>query len=458
MNAQYQKALEVKESRESGRDHYSLTDNTNKLHEMVYDYTNQCIQCGYCLPACPTYESMGKESASPRGRINLVKMAAEGKIDISKHLAEPIDLCLGCRACEVACPVNVPYGHILESTKKVIADTKVESNQKVKGDKVKELILSQMFPYPKRMKTLGNLYWLYQETGMRKLVQKSKIMNRISKPMAELEKVLPPLESPTKRMKWGAVIPAKGKTKARVAFFAGCITDAMLYKTNRYTIELLTLIGCEVIIPEKQSCCGALHAHQGLSSQAKELAKKNIQAFEKTGAEYYINNAGGCGAMLSEYNHLFEGDEDWQDRASTFSRLSMDISQLLVKLGPLPFKNKWKGIITYQDSCHLRNVQGVKNEPRILLNSIPGATYVELSSSDSCCASGGIYNILHFEESMKIVDKKMEDVTETKATTLVTTNPGCLLQMRLGIERQGHSQVIRGLHLVDVLAEACGLT
>jgi glycolate oxidase iron-sulfur subunit len=458
MNAQYEKAIETRKRRENENQVISLTANSKKLHEMAYDYTNQCIQCGYCLPACPTYESMGKESASPRGRINLVKMAAEGKIDITKHLAEPIDFCLGCRACEIACPVNVPYGHILESAKTVIADEQVQSSQRVKGQKMKEVILTQMFPYPKRMRTLGNLYWFYQKTGMRKLFQKSKLMNKVSEPMAQLEKVLPSLEAPNKRTKWGTVFPAKGETKARVAFFAGCLADAMLYKTNRYTIELLTLVGCEVIIPETQNCCGALHAHQGMAVQAKELARKNIQAFEETGADFYINNAGGCGAMLSEYGHILGEDDEWRERASVFSSLSMDISQLLVKFGPLPFKKEWNGIITYQDSCHLRNVQGVDKEPRLLLNAIPGATYVELPSSDSCCASGGIYNILHFDESMKIVDKKMADVNQTKATTIVTTNPGCLLQMRLGIDRQGQSQSIRGLHLVDVLAEACGLS
>jgi glycolate oxidase iron-sulfur subunit len=434
-----------------------------KLYDLSYDATNQCVQCGYCLPACPTYESMGKESASPRGRINLVKMAAEGKIDIQEHLAEPIDLCLGCRACEVACPVGVPYGHILEAAKEVIADTeaaqerKAAKRQSIWADKLKKTILTQLFPYPGRLRALGNLVWVYQKLGMDKVIRKIKIIDKISKPMAQFEKVLPPLESPWKRHAWGVIIPAKGETKARVAFFSGCIMDAMMHRTNRLTIELLTLAGCEVVIPDQQKCCGALHAHQGLRDQAQELAKSNISAFEQSGADYYINNAGGCGAILREYDHLLADDKEWSHRAQQFVSKSKDISEVLVMYGPLPFKKEWNGIITYQDSCHLRNVQGVHKQPRELLHTIPGATFVEMEGSDRCCASGGIYNILHFKESMEILDDKMNKVKDTNATTIVSGNPGCLLQMKLGVERSGCSEQIKAMHLVEILAEACGM-
>ncbi|WP_338148645.1 (Fe-S)-binding protein [Brevibacillus humidisoli] len=230
-----------------------------------------------------------------------------------------------------------------------------------------------------------------------------------------------------------------------------------MHQTNRYSIELLSLIGCEVIIPEGQNCCGALHAHQGLTDQAKELAKANIEAFVQLGADYYINNAGGCGAILREYDHLLADEAEWAERAKEFVAKSRDITEVLVEYGPLPFSKPWEGIITYQDSCHLRNVQGVVKPPRQLLQSIPGASYVELEGSESCCASGGIYNLLHFEESMKILDAKMDNVRDTKATTIVTTNPGCLLQMKLGVEREERSENLRALHIVEVLAEACGI-
>jgi glycolate oxidase iron-sulfur subunit len=431
---------------------------SQKLRQLSYDDANKCVQCGYCLPVCPTYESMGKESQSPRGRINLVKMAAEGKVDILQDLAEPIDLCLGCRACEVACPVNVPYGSIYEAAKEVIAEQqKVERNDSKSKTKFRDITLNHLFPQHKRLRAVGNMVWVYQKSGLRKLVQKTKILNKISEPMGQFEKVLPKLESPLKRYKFGGKYSARGEKKAKIAFFPGCIMDAVLYKTNRLTIELLQAIGCEVVIPKQQSCCGALHAHQGQTEEARKLAKANIQAFEASGADYYINNAGGCGAMLREYDHLLKDEPDWIVRAKAFVNKSKDITELLVELGPLPFKKDWEGIITYQDSCHLRNVQGVIEQPRKLLRSIPGASFVEMEGSDRCCASGGIYNLLHFDESMEILDKKMKNAKNTNATTIVTTNPGCLLQMRLGVERSGLGDQVQALHIVEVLAEACGI-
>ncbi|RFU68131.1 (Fe-S)-binding protein [Peribacillus saganii] len=426
-----------------------------KLFNTTYDWTNQCVQCGYCLPSCPTYASMGKETASPRGRINLVKMAAEGKIDIAKDLAEPIDLCLGCRACEVACPVDVPYGHILEAAKEVIADT--QRNKKQPAAMVKNLALRHLFPYPKRMKTIGSFVWMYQKTGMNKVAQKTNIIQKISEPLAQLEKIVPAVESPSERIKEGTVYPAKGETKTRVAFFSGCIMDAVMGRINRLTIELLTSVGCEVVIPKRQNCCGALHAHQGDTEKAKELAIANISAFLESGADYYINNAGGCGAALAEYDHLLRNETDWADSAKEFVQRSKDVSQILVQFGPLPFKKEWNGIITYQDSCHLRNVQKVQNEPRILLNSIPGASFIEMEGADTCCASGGIYNLLHFDESMKILDEKMEKADQTNAAAIITANPGCQMQMSLGIQRKGCSGEMKSMHIVEILAEVCGI-
>lgn len=432
---------------------------TLKLYELSYEAANKCVQCGYCLPACPTYESMGKESQSPRGRINLVKMAAEGKIDLQKDLADPIDLCLGCRACEVACPVNVPYGDIYEAAKEVITLQKKEEKQNKQATAaVRDRLLQHVFPSNRRLRTVGNFVWLYERTGLNKLVRKTKLIEKISEPIAQFEKIVPKLESPKKRYRFGQTFPARTEKKLTVAFFPGCIMDAVMSKINRLTIELLQSIGCDVIIPKRQNCCGALHAHQGMKIDVKELAKANIEAFEASNADYYVNNAGGCGAMLREYDKRFKDDSDWEERAERFVNKTRDITEVLVELGPLPVKKDWNGTITYQDSCHLRNVQGVSDEPRELLRSLPGATFIEMQESDRCCASGGIYNLLHFDESMKIVDRKMEKVNHTKAETIVTTNPGCLLQMRLGVQRSElDEEGVQALHIVEVLAEACGL-
>lgn len=229
--------------------------------------------------------------------------------------------------------------------------------------------------------------------------------------------------------------------------------DEVFHGINRLTVELLRQTGWEVIIPENQRCCGALHAHQGMREEAKQLAKANIRAFEASGAEIYVNNAGGCGAMLREYDRLLHDETKWRERATRFVEKTRDISEVLARSGLPACRKEWEGGIVYQDSCHLRNVQKIAEEPRQLLRSIPGAVYVEMAGADRCCGSGGIYNLLHFEESMKILDDKMKEVLKTGAKTIVTVNPGCHLQMRLGVKRMEATDRIRVRHLVEVLSE-----
>lgn len=429
------------------------------LHDLSYEAANMCIQCGYCLPVCPTFQTMGKESHSPRGRINLVKVAAEGKIDVRTDLASSIDLCLGCRACEVACPINVPYGKIYESAKEVMAirqkDERLAKGKR--GNTFQNAVLHHLFPHKKRLRLVGNALWFYQKMGVNKLVRKIGVMDKLSKSMGQFEKTLPQIDSPFKRYKFGKIYPAIGRKKMTVAFFSGCIMDAVMSRMNRLTIELLQHGGCEVVIPKQQNCCGALHAHQGLMCEARELARANIEAFESTSAVYFINNAGGCGAMFREYDQLFKDDLEMLERARSFVKRTRDISEVLGELGPLPFKKEFNKIVTYQDSCHLRNVQGVNSEPRELIRSIPGITYIEMVRSSDCCGSGGIYNLLHFDESMEILDDKMKNVSNTKANVIVSSNPGCLLQMRLGVERSNLANDTEVLHLVELLAEACAI-
>lgn len=420
---------------------------------LAYDLTFDCVQCGYCLPVCPTYESMEKETHSPRGRINLVKKAAEGKIDLAQ-LAEPIDLCLGCRNCEEICPTNVQYGAIWESVKTVIEQ---ERHRPVPVKAFRAFLFQTVFPRRAMLRLMGDTVWLYQRSGLRRIVHKWGILKRLPNHMRAFEAILPPVESPKRRReRTRQRTAAHGQAKGTVAFFTGCIMDEMFHRTNRRTEQLLARAGYDVVVPLEQTCCGALHSHAGERNAAKELAKRNIAAFEATGADYIVDNAGGCGAMLSEYGKLLADDPEWRERAKDFARRVRDVSQLLVG-HEWTWRKPIDEVVTYQRSCHMTNVQNVTEEPIALLKSIPGVTYREMAHPEQCCGSAGIYNVIHFDEATAILDTKMARTRETEATTIVTTNPGCLLQMTLGVEREGMGDQVRVVHLVDLMAEALGL-
>jgi Fe-S oxidoreductase len=420
--------------------------------KLNYDATFSCIQCGSCLPACPTYKTMGTETQSPRGRINLVKMAAEGKITLDQ-LKGPIDLCLGCRACERVCPTNVAYGKILESAKEALH----EHEQPTSVKKFQEnMYYNQVFPKKKVMGAGTNLLWFYQKSGLRRLAEKTGLNHLLPESLSTFEEILPSVSSPSRRHRRSSRIEPKQVPRYKVGFFTGCIMDALFDRINDLGMQLLAAGGCTVVAVEGQTCCGALHNHGGRVLQARELAKQNIQAFEQEAFDYVINTAGGCGAMLREYPGLFPDDDPWKPRAEAFAAHSIDISVLLARLD-LPIEKEIRKRVTYQPSCHMTNVQKVVDEPRQLIRRIEGIDFQELDNPDFCCGSAGIYNVVHFDESMKILDIKMADVKAVDPELIVTTNPGCLLQMKAGIEREGLQDHIQAIHLVELLAEACGL-
>ncbi|MFT4412299.1 (Fe-S)-binding protein [Fredinandcohnia humi] len=412
-----------------------------------------CMRCGFCLPTCPTYiESGFQESHSPRGRIALMKAVVDGLIEPDEDFERSLNMCLGCRACEPVCPSGVNYGHLLEEARDIVAQNKKHS---LPVRAIRKTVFEGVFPYQHRMRTLTGLLGVYQRSGIQKLVQKSGMMKLFPDNLATMEKVLPSVPTIKEMKNRPNHLESIGTKKKKVAFFSGCLMDTMFMKTNDATMKLLQLAGCEIVIPTSQTCCGALHGHSGEKNQAKELARRNIAAFEEIEADYIITNAGGCGAFLIEYDHLLKDDPTWAERAKVFSNKLKDITSVLVEL---EFHKKElvlpSQIITYQDSCHLRNVMKTASEPRLLLQSIQGATFMEMKNADSCCGSAGIYNIVESEMSMKILDSKMENVKNTEAKTIVTANPGCLLQMKLGIEREGLSDKMRAVHIVDLLVEA----
>ncbi|MCL6549098.1 MAG: 4Fe-4S dicluster domain-containing protein [Alicyclobacillus sp.] len=349
---------------------------TDKLD--VDELTN-CMRCGFCLPACPTYRETGLEFASPRGRIALMKGVAAGQVDVNQAFDEAMYLCLGCRACETACPAGVKYGHLVEGARELIES---ERERVPWVRMVRWLTMDALFPYPRRMRWLGELLAFAQRTGLDGLAERLGLMRALPKSLAEMHKALPPVAGAAQRRSRRKVVPAAGGARLRVGLLTGCVMDAVFFETNENTARVLAAAGCEVVYVPGQTCCGALHAHSGDKDAAKELAKRNIEAFEQAGVDVYVNNAGGCGAALKDYAHWFRGDAEWEARARRFSERMKDFNELLAELElppmrPLPYR------VTYQDSCHLAHGQGVRRQPRELLRRIPGIRYVEMAGADS---------------------------------------------------------------------------
>ncbi|PLR76097.1 glycolate oxidase [Bacillus sp. V3-13] len=425
---------------------------------MDEDELLNCMRCGFCLPSCPTYiESGYKESHSPRGRIALMKAVVDGLIEPDEDVERSLDMCLGCRACEPVCPSGVKYGHLLEEARDIINQNKKHS---LPVRAVRKAVFDGLFPHQNRMRTLTGLLGFYQRSGLQKAARRTGVLKLLPENLSTMEKVLPHVPRLAEMKNRPEHLPAKGDTKSRVAFFSGCLMDTMFLKTNNATMKLLQIAGCEIVIPKEQACCGALHGHSGEKASARELAKRNIKAFEDLNVDYIITNAGGCGAFLVDYGHLLKDDPDWEERARDFSMKLKDVTEILAEL---EFHKKVKlelphQVITYQDSCHLRNVMKTASAPRKLIQAIKGTEYREMKDADRCCGSAGIYNIVESDMSMQILDYKMKQAKETHAATIVTANPGCLLQMKLGIERENLAGQVRAVHIVDLLLEAAGET
>ncbi|MGE6257514.1 (Fe-S)-binding protein [Heyndrickxia sporothermodurans] len=431
----------------------------NKIQQEFADRMNEdellnCMRCGFCLPSCPTYiESGFQELHSPRGRIALMKAVKDGILEPDEEVERSLSLCLGCRACEPVCPSGVKYGHLLEEARDIIQQNKKQS---LPVQAIRNTVFKGLFPHQNRMRTVTGLLGFYQKSGLQKVSRKIGFMKLFPESLATMEKVLPSVPKMKEMKNRPEFLPAEKKRTTKVAFFTGCLMDTMFLETNNSTLKLLQMAGCDIVIPKTQACCGALHGHSGEKAKAIEMAKKNIEAFEQTNADFIITNAGGCGAFLIDYDHLLKNEPKWYPRAKAFTEKLKDISQILVELDFHKNVSLYlpKQVITYQDSCHLKNVMKTSDAPRTLLKAINGIDYREMKDSDRCCGSAGIYNIVESAMSMKILDAKMKNAKATQAATIVTANPGCLLQMKLGIEREGLSEQVRAIHIVDILLEA----
>ncbi|CAM5204572.1 Glycolate oxidase iron-sulfur subunit OS=Ureibacillus acetophenoni OX=614649 GN=SAMN05877842_102199 PE=4 SV=1 [Ureibacillus acetophenoni] len=409
-----------------------------------------CMRCGFCLSSCPTYiHTEQDESQSPRGRIALMKAIRDGKIQWDSSVEDSFNLCLGCRACEPACPAGVQYGALIEQTRDAVQEVKP---QKKFEKTVRNVTFNHLFADKKDLNKAVKLVRFYQKSGLQKVTRKIGFLNLFPSFMKDMEKALPAVPKKVEKLE-----PIKS-SKVKVAFFTGCLMESLFKEINDKTIELIKLLGAEVIIPTGQQCCGALHAHSGELAKGLRNAKINVEAFDSDEYDYIVNNAGGCGAFLSEYEKHLESDHKYKEKAQRFSSKMIDISSLLVKLGLIDYLNTLPTsdttvIATYQDSCHLRNVNKVYEQPRRLIQSLPGVQYKEMLKADSCCGSAGIYNLLQPEMAGKILETKMGYVKEVNPTYIVTSNPGCLMQMKAGINKEKQTSTIQAVHIVEIIYE-----
>jgi len=408
-------------------------------HEKFFD----CVHCGLCLASCPTYVELGTEMDSPRGRIVMMRALQEGHAELNDEIVHHLDLCLGCLACETACPSGVQYGKLIEGARSFIE----QHYRRSLLERIKRWTMNKVFPSP-----LGvRLFALVLKTGA------ALGLGRFAR-----SEVMPP-----KLRYWCSLLPERGTVSSTslleryaaigekrytVAVLSGCVMPALFGATNQSTIKVLRHNGCEVLVPKAQSCCGALLLHNGDRDSALSLAKHNIDVFSKLEFDALIINAAGCGAMMKEYGDLFKDDPAYREKAERLTQKMKDVAEFVGSLALKTPTREVRAKVTYHDACHLAHAQGVREQPRTLLQQIPGLILTELPESDWCCGSAGTYNLTQPEMAAQLLERKVGNIQTTGADVVVTSNPGCLMQIRAGLQPRGLP--IKAVHTIDLLAEA----
>jgi glycolate oxidase iron-sulfur subunit len=403
----------------------------------------RCIHCGLCSSACPTYTEQGDENDGPRGRIQLMKLVAEGQSALTDRMRHHLELCLDCRACETACPSGVQYGRLIEPFRVAVeaADARVEK----RFDLFREIILLRLFPYADRMRTLLGPMRLLQRSGAFDVIERMGLLRLLPGRLGRMAALLPPVGKSSPRLP--RFLPALGRKRARVAFFVGCVADAMFRQVHWATLRVLQHNGCDVFIPRGQGCCGAIHLHAGDSLGARQMADHNLVAFELDRYDAIVVNHGGCGAMMKEYGaHWKDG---LQPHRAKFAAKVMDVHELIDRLGMVAPSGRIEAVATYHDSCHLAHAQGVHAAPRRMLAKVPGLVLRDLPEAGTCCGSAGTYNLNQPDMADRLSRRKLQNILSTGADIVLAANAGCLLQIGRDVRQSGRS--IRVMHPMEIL-------
>lgn len=409
------------------------------------DLISRCVHCGLCLPTCPTFSELGVEMDSPRGRIRLMKMVWDERLDAdSPAFADHMAKCLDCRACETACPSGVSFGKLMEGARSQVVAARTPSLAEAL---LRRAVFRGLITSPVRLALFARFGHLSKRLGMRRVLRIVGLGR-----LAELLDLVPD------RAPHGERLPrrfaAAGTKRGTVALFTGCVMRAAFADTNAATARVLARNGIEVVVPETQTCCGALHAHAGERGDARVLAKRNIEALEGLAVDAFIVNAAGCGANLKEYGWLLNADPEWAERGERFSARVKDASEYLAEIGLVVQPGPLRETAAYDDPCHLIHGQKISAQPRALLAAIPELTVVRLTEADWCCGSAGTYNVTQPELAARLGHRKAQHVLGSGARLVVTANPGCQMQIQAALQREGSD--IPVVHLMDLLDRAYG--
>ena len=402
----------------------------------------QCIHCGMCLEACPTYQLTRLETESPRGRIHLMLALSEGRVRAEPATLVHLDRCLACRACEAVCPSGVPYGELIETTRARVAPT---VRPRGIAGWLRRVALGTLAD-PRRLERAAAVLSTYQRTGLRALLHRTGVVRLLPRRLRRLESLYPPLDRPRYRPTSSDATP-----RARVALLLGCVMWVAYGDVHSAAARVLARNGIAIVEVSGQVCCGALHAHAGEREMAQDLARRNIAAFEAASVDAVVVDAAGCGAHLKAYGTLLADDPAWHERASAFAAKVKDVSEYLATTVSAP-AGRLSLRATYQDACHLAHAQGIRSQPRALLARIEGLELVEMADSDVCCGSAGTYNLAQPEYADALLSRKIDAIVATGAQAVVSANPGCMLQIGAGLRDRGLD--IPVLHVVEVLDRA----
>ena len=396
---------------------------------------DDCVHCGFCLPTCPTYVLWGEEMDSPRGRIHLMQQVAEGA-PVTDAMVGHWDACLGCMACVTACPSGVQYDRLIEQTRAEVE----EVHRRPARERALRALVFAVFPHPRRLRLLRGPLRVEQRVGLDRALRRTGLLERLAPSLAAMERLAPRL---SRAEPLAERLPATGERRMVVGLLTGCVQGAFFPGVNAATARVLQAEGCDVVVPAGQGCCGALSVHNGRADEARDHARRLVEVFADTGVERIVVNAAGCGSSMKEYVELL-GEE-----ARGFQDMVRDVSELLDELGPVAERHPLEVTVAYHDACHLGHAQGVREQPRRLLQGIPGLELREVAEADLCCGSAGVYNVLNPEPARELGDRKARNIVATGADVLVTANPGCLMQVAAAIERSGRPMTLA--HTVEVL-------